>query len=107
MASNFSITLSHDHAGQTRRIAGRLDITLGNGQHLPNWRAGSTNVQYGSPFVTSWGLTLPAIFPVLGTNRFELTVEDVTPAPYNQPPYAPSGDTDTDFTEIYVYYDGS
>lgn len=53
--------------------------------------------------MVSWPLTLPAIFPVLGTNLFELTVEDVTPVPYNQPPYAPSGDTDTDFSEIYIY----
>jgi hypothetical protein len=29
----------------------------------------------------------------MGPNAFVLSVEDVTPAPFNQPPYAPSGDT--------------
>ena len=32
----------------------------------------------------------------MGPNEFALVVEDVTPAPFNQPPYAPSGDTATD-----------
>ena len=31
----------------------------------------------------------------MGDNVFTLVAEDVTPAPYNQPPYAASGDTDS------------
>ncbi len=32
---------------------------------------------------------------MIGTNTFLLTAEDITAAPYNQPPYLPAGDTDT------------
>ncbi len=31
-----------------------------------------------------------------GDNRFVLIAEDVTPAPYNQPPYPPAGDSAAD-----------
>jgi len=31
---------------------------------------------------------------VIGVNSFTLVAEDVTPAPYNQPPYPASGDGD-------------
>jgi hypothetical protein len=30
----------------------------------------------------------------VGTNTFILSAQDVTPPPYNLPPYAPAGDTD-------------
>jgi hypothetical protein len=33
---------------------------------------------------------------VIGCNVARLVVEDVTPSPWNQPPYPPAGDTDTD-----------
>lgn len=102
LTSSFSLRLWHDHEGQTRTIAGHIDLTLGNGQFLPNFRAGYTNVHYGNPRVVIWWLNLPAIYPMLGTNLFEFVGQDVTPAPWNQPPYAPSGDTDTDFCEILI-----
>jgi hypothetical protein len=31
----------------------------------------------------------------VGVSTFTLTGVDVTPAPYNQPPYTPSGDSDS------------
>jgi hypothetical protein len=34
---------------------------------------------------------------MVGENRFTLFGEDVTPAPCNQPPYWPAGETQTDF----------
>jgi hypothetical protein len=36
---------------------------------------------------------MPAIGSVIGANTFTLMAEDVTPAPYNQPPYPPAGST--------------
>jgi len=93
--STFTVTIDNDYADQTRRMAGRIDIALANGGNVGNWRAGFTNIAGGGSFVTGWNTTVPAIGTVIGTNTFTLSVEDVTPAPYNQPPYPASGDTDT------------
>jgi hypothetical protein len=52
-------------------------------------------VAAGDSYASSWNQTIPALTAVLGSNLFQLVAEDVTPAPYNQPPYPPAGDTDT------------
>ncbi len=44
---------------------------------------------------TDCDIIIPGLGSVLGDNTFSLVAEDVTPAPYNQPPYAPAGDTDS------------
>jgi hypothetical protein len=46
--------------------------------------------------MAAWNQNLPALSSLVGDNTFELVAEDVTPSPYNQPPYPPAGDTDTD-----------
>ncbi len=46
-------------------------------------------------FVLILLLVIPALGSVIGVNLFELVGEDVTPAPFNQPPYPPAGDTAT------------
>ena len=50
----------------------------------------------GEVFSTSWNQNLPGLTTLVGDNVFTIISEDVTPAPYNQPPFAPSGDTATD-----------
>jgi hypothetical protein len=47
----------------------------------------------GDSYVTSWVQNIPALGTVIGDNLFALVVEDVTPPPYNQPPYPAAGDT--------------
>jgi len=69
-----------------------VNILLANGSSFNNWRAGSTTLTPGQTFSTQWSNTFPATGSLVGENRFVLHVEDVTFAPYNQPPYAPSGD---------------
>jgi hypothetical protein len=93
LATGFEVTMTNHSTASARRIAGRLNVTLANGQNIPNWRAGYTTVAAGGTFATSWNTTLPAMPFLVGANSFELVVEDVTPAPYNQPPYPASGDT--------------
>ena len=78
-----------------RFLAGRLGVTPAGGSQVTSWRAGFTNVDPGQTFTTLWVQTIPALGSVVGDNLFTLTAEDVTPAPYNQPPYVLSGDTDT------------
>jgi len=89
-----TVNLANEYTGQTRRIAGHISISLANGTSYSSWRSGYSNVASGNSFSTAWSTTIPALGSVIGTNLFTLAVEDVTPAPYNQPPYPPSGDTD-------------
>jgi len=93
--TQMTVTLENLYSGMTRRMAGRIDVTLGGGASVSNWRSGYTNIAAGDSFVTAWNNNIPAVGRVIGSNQFVLVVEDVTPAPYNQPPYPAAGDTDT------------
>jgi hypothetical protein len=94
--TRITVTLDNLYNGQTRRLAGRINLALGSGGQFSNWRGGYTNVAAGSSYVASWNQNLPALGSLLGNNVFTLVAEDITPAPYNQPPYPPSGDGATD-----------
>jgi hypothetical protein len=93
---SMSVEMQNLAADGTRRMAGRIGAELAGGAVYNNWRAGYTNLGPGETYSTSWQQNLPANPTLVGPNIFTLTVEDVTPAPYNQPPYMPSGDTDGD-----------
>jgi len=88
-----TVTLSNLYTDQIRRIAGHIDVTLAGGGTFPNWRAGYTNVAAGDSYITSWNQNIPGIGTLIGDNLFMLQAEDVTPAPFNQPPYPPAGNT--------------
>jgi hypothetical protein len=85
---------------ENRRAAGRVNVILGNGTPYTNWRAGFTNLSPAEVFTTFWNQSFPALASLVGNNVFTLQGQDVTPAPYNQPPFAPSGDTDSDSVTI-------
>ncbi len=93
--SNMTVTLSNLYPNFLRRVSGRIDVTLANGSYFPSWRAGYTNIAPAAVFATSWNQNFPAIAAVIGNNLFQLFAADVTPAPYNQCPYPPAGDTAT------------
>ncbi len=95
-SSLFTVTLSNRYDGQIRRLAGRIDVALANGANYPSWRAGFTNMAPGESYVASWVQSFPALGSLVGVNTFTLAAEDVTPVPYNQPPYPASGDTAVD-----------
>jgi hypothetical protein len=80
---------------ENRRAAARLAVTTAGGSHYPNYRGGVTNLSPYEVFNAGWNQNLPGVGSVLGDNIFQLVAEDVTPAPYNQPPFQPAGDTDT------------
>ncbi len=94
-SSLFTVILENRYDGQTRRLAGRIDVGLANGSNYPGWRAGYTNVAPGESYTTAWVQNFPALGSLLGENSFTLVAEDVTPVPYNQPPYPAAGDTAT------------
>ncbi len=90
---HFTVSFDHD-ANETRRVAVRVGAALAGGAQFPSWRAGYSNIAPGDEFVASWVQQIPALASCLGANIFTVTVEDVTPAPFNQPPHQPSGGSD-------------
>jgi hypothetical protein len=94
--TNFMAVLGSNYLSQPRRLAGYIDVTLASGTYYSSYRKGFTNLWPGECYAESWNQNLPALGTLIGDNVFTLHVEDVTPPPYNLPPYAPSGGTDTD-----------
>jgi len=94
--TQMSAQMDNNYTGFSRRMTGRINITLASGQSISNWRSGNTVIAAGGSFSTSWNTTIPALARVIGDNRFQLVAVDVTPAPYNQPPYPTAGDSATD-----------
>ena len=90
--TSMEVELANRFVDQRRRIAGRIDIELANGDLVTNWRAGYTNVNGGESYVSSWNQNIPALLSLVGYNLFTVQAMDVTPAPWNQPPYPPAGD---------------
>ncbi len=78
-----------------RRAAGRMDVVIADGTSYGNWRGGWTNLGPSELFTQVWNQNLPGLGKLVGNNVFTLTGVDVTPAPFNQPPYPPAGDTGT------------
>jgi uncharacterized protein (DUF362 family) len=94
--TTMAVELANLYSGQTRRLAGRIDLGLAGGQQYSNWRAGWSNIGPSSSFVSNWGQAIPALGALVGVNTFTLLAEDITPAPYNQPPYPAAGDQASD-----------
>jgi len=99
-STQFTVQLNNDYDGQTRTMAAHIDAALASGATFPNWRAGFTNVAASDSYHGSWYQNIPALATLVGANVFTLVAEDVTPAPYNQPPYPPAGDTATSFCTV-------
>ena len=78
-----------------RRVAARLDLKLSNGTGYTSYRRGWTNLAPGETHTEAWTELIPLGGSTLGLNRFTLSARDVTPPPYNLPPYPPAGDTAT------------
>jgi hypothetical protein len=89
------VTLTNNYPDFSRRISGSIDLELGSGAQYSNWRAGFTNVLPGDSYIATWNQNFPSLGSLVGDNTFSLTAQDVTPSPWNQPPYPPAGDTAT------------
>ncbi len=102
-STRFRATMYNERDDQYRRVAGRVNIQMAGGSSVMNWRSGSTTLSPGESYNAVWFTTFPAVGSIIGQNRFTLELEDVTVAPYNQPPYAPSGDRDTSVTTVTAF----
>jgi len=78
-----------------REIAARLDAQLPDGTIVENLAFSHRVFEAGETYQASWIKPLPNIDRLDGIVTFQLYALDVTPAPWNQPPYPPSGDSDT------------
>ncbi len=79
-----------------RVFAGRLDWELASGKIIDNFRSGIVLVPPQGTVTRSLNYLVPHNDNLVGENVGTLTMEDITPPPYNQPPRPPSGTTDTD-----------
>jgi putative cofactor-binding repeat protein len=100
--SQFSVTLNNCFTGQARQVSGRIDIETAGGLTISGWRSGYTNIAAGGQYTATWSQFIPYNQSLIGSNRFRLLAEDVTPAPFNQPPYPASGDSAEDSCWIVV-----
>jgi len=90
--ATFSVSVYNNHPKVRRRMAMRLDVHLANGTWFKNWVAGYRVILGGGVYDYTFMETIPSDVSTTGINRFVLVAEDVTPAPYNQPPFPSSGD---------------
>lgn len=96
-SSAMTVNLVNNVDDQARLAAGHIDLALANGVMYDNWRSGWVELTPGGWDHHTWNQEIPAHYAFLGSSEFRLTVEDVTPAPYNQPPYLASGDVSSRF----------
>ena len=79
----------------SRTFVALIDLRLPQGTLIAGWRQRQVNLAPGEGFLNRWRLTAPARPYMVGETVLRLTVADVTPTPWNQPPYPPSGETDS------------
>jgi hypothetical protein len=92
--SRMRVTFANRYSEQRRRFAARINVRTADNTQIHNWRSGYLNILPAESKTFQWTQHFPAINMLNGDNRYTLLAEDVTPAPYNQPPYPPSGATD-------------
>ncbi len=82
--------------GIRRTMVGRLCFTLANGNCYRSLQPGVLKLGPYENYTFSWSQMIPFSKRSLGTNIFHISAQDVTPPPFNQPPYPRSGDKDQD-----------
>ncbi len=85
---------------EARRLSARIDILRAAGGYVNGWRRGSANVAPNADLSMTWNQNIPALGSLVGDNVFTMVAVDVTPAPWNQPPHWPSGDSDSDAATV-------
>jgi len=100
-STKFQITM-RNASDYPRALAGRVDLTLANGGVISGWRRGYTNLPAGDAYYTGLIQALGTFPSLVGDNRCRIVVQDVTPPPYNQPPFPPSGQQDTDLVAVHA-----
>jgi hypothetical protein len=74
-----------------RTVDGRIDVWLGNGDPLYEWRFRAIKLPPNGTWDRCWNNEMTDLQTLKDKNIVRLHVVDVTPPPFNQPPYPPSG----------------
>lgn len=93
---SFDCTLTNNYPDFHRQTKAVINISTAVGGTVTNWRSGTVNLGPGEMYNTVFSFTLPAFYSLVGENISQLVLTDVTPPPYNQPPYPPCGAGSTD-----------
>lgn len=99
-SSSMVVDLVNNVEDQARFAAGHIDLSLANGVLVSNWRNGWVELAPDGWDHQRWNQQIPAHYAFYGDTEFRLTIEDVTPAPYNQPPHLASGDVSSRFCTV-------
>ncbi len=90
----FWILLRQATIPETPRLAAvNIGLRTSGGQYFRNWRSGTAFVTQGEDTLEVWTQVIPNLWSFAGENQFLVRVEDISPPPYNLPPYQPSGGT--------------
>lgn len=79
-----------------RTAAINIGLRAAGGPYYPNWRTGTATITPDVDTLEIWNMVLPDSWSMVGENQLLLRLVDITPPPYNLPPYQPSGGTATD-----------
>ncbi len=79
-----------------RTVDGHIDLLLGSGEPLYEWRIRAVALPPLGSWEQCWNNQVLDLQSLEEKNIARLRVVDVTPPPYNQPPYPPSGSTAQD-----------
>lgn len=80
-----------NHWHGKRRMHARLEAQLADGTLFENWRSSEIVLDDVEERTYSWVQDLPALQKLAGQNVFRIQATDISPAPFNQPPYPASG----------------
>lgn len=78
-----------------RRVVLTIDVQTASGRYYSDVRRRAIILRPGDVRTISFNLNVPDRPYLLGVNTFYSRALDVTPAPFNQPPYLADGDTDS------------
>ena len=76
-----------------RTVDGTIDLLLGSGEPLYSWRVQNVVIEPNGRWDRCWVNEAFDLQSLEGKNIARLRAVDVTPPPYNQPPYPPAGST--------------
>jgi hypothetical protein len=79
-----------------RTAAINIGLRTAGGPYYPNWRTGTATITPDVDTLEIWNMVLPDSWSMVGENQLLLRLVDITPPPYNLPPYQPSGGTAID-----------
>jgi len=101
LPSSTHVGVKVENTGNTPRIfAGNLALTLADGHSFPQWRQGLISLAPNETQMVNWNHPVPAYQSLVGSNSLALTWMDITPPPFNQPPYPANRSAGLEYSHV-------